>query len=415
MLTVAFVLVAWIATGMALLLVLTHRPIRAALAEPVLAAPVLIFESDDWGPGPVEDAGRLNDLAETLAGFRDVRGRHPVVALGMVLSEPDRERIRSSNLGEYHRRSLDLPQFQAILDAARQGVARGVFSVQLHGLEHCWPEALLAAAGRDPRVAQWLSTAEPISIEALPSALQTRWADCSTLPSRPLSARQIDAAVAEETAAFRKIFGEIPAVAVPPTFVWTPEVELAWRRLGVDSVVTPGRRYETRGSDGRPASPSADIYSGQLGPEGILYLVRDVYFEPSRGHCPERVLVALAERIPCGRPVLVETHRFNFTGQELECRHSLDALHALLEGALHAHPQIRFMSSSELAGILRNRHGELIESRLVRRARAYLTRLYGISRVRKALWLSGLILPGWLLWRLATLGTARKNTRLGKC
>jgi hypothetical protein len=34
----------------------TAAPVRAAWREPVLRHPVLIIESDDWGPGPAQQA-----------------------------------------------------------------------------------------------------------------------------------------------------------------------------------------------------------------------------------------------------------------------------------------------------------------------------------------------------------------------
>src|SRR3569833_4577887 len=62
--------------------------------EPVLRRPVLIFESDDWGPGDATHAEALRRLCEILGRYRDAEGHHPVMTLGMVLALPDRERMR---------------------------------------------------------------------------------------------------------------------------------------------------------------------------------------------------------------------------------------------------------------------------------------------------------------------------------
>ena len=60
--------------------------------EPVIRDPVLIIESDDWGPGPPDHALQLARLIEILTEFRDMSGRRPVMTLGMVLAVPDGRR-----------------------------------------------------------------------------------------------------------------------------------------------------------------------------------------------------------------------------------------------------------------------------------------------------------------------------------
>ncbi|MCA1926328.1 MAG: hypothetical protein LDL16_08645, partial [Thiobacillus sp.] len=47
------------------------RPLAARWREPVLRRPVLIIESDDWGAGPLAQAGALAALADTLQRVRD--------------------------------------------------------------------------------------------------------------------------------------------------------------------------------------------------------------------------------------------------------------------------------------------------------------------------------------------------------
>ncbi|NWG74418.1 MAG: hypothetical protein HXY24_07395, partial [Rubrivivax sp.] len=112
-----------------------------AWREPVLRHPVLIVESDDWGAGPLEQAAALREIAHVLARHRDATGRTPVMSLALVLAVPDGMAIRS---GEAYRRvALDDPRFEPVRQALRAGRERGVFALQLHGLEHYWPPALL--------------------------------------------------------------------------------------------------------------------------------------------------------------------------------------------------------------------------------------------------------------------------------
>ena len=75
------------------------RDLRRSWREPVLRYPVVIFESDDWGAGPLDQAKALADLREILARFKDRMGRTPVATLGIILATADTQRIRNAGGG----------------------------------------------------------------------------------------------------------------------------------------------------------------------------------------------------------------------------------------------------------------------------------------------------------------------------
>ncbi|MBP8901743.1 MAG: hypothetical protein KBG41_03930, partial [Thiobacillaceae bacterium] len=194
-------------------------------------------------------------------------------------------------------------------------------------------------------------------------------------------------AVAEEVAFYRQVFGAAPEVVVPPTFVWTPEVEAAWAAHGMRALVTPGRPCTGRDAQGRPDCASTPIHNGQRGLGDIRYLVRDRYFEPARGHRAEQGLQALAGKTAQGRPCLLETHRFNFTGAGAEA--ALAELDALLRRALAEHPTVRFISPAELAEHYRA-HGVRPFAPLGRRLAAWKARMQEVPRFARLARLTGL-------------------------
>jgi hypothetical protein len=264
----------WLAGSCALLMLAYRQPIAARWREPVLCAPVLIFESDDWGYGPDGQSRALDRLSEALAAFRDRHGRHPVMTLGVVLAGPDTDRMRAEGCRTYHRVTLEDPRLAPVRDAMSRGVARGVFSLQLHGMEHYWPECLMRNATTNGTVRDWLTGPAFPSTEALPSHLQSRWIDATGLPSKPLPVAEVVAAAGQESLIFAVTFGAPPEVAVPPTFVWTEDVESAWAGAGVRVVVTPGKRYEGRDRDGHLVPGERNLYNGATGPGEVLYVVR---------------------------------------------------------------------------------------------------------------------------------------------
>jgi hypothetical protein len=278
---VAVVVVAWLLLA-TLVLIGTSRQILVALwLEPSLKCPVLIVESDDWGAGPLEQAAQLERIADVLGSHVNRIGQKPVMTLGLVLGVADGRKIRSEGLRNHHRKSLGDPDLAPVLAAIRRGAEGGVFALQLHGGEHYYPPALLAAARRDARIADWLSISGLPKTEDLPAPLQSRWIDASELPSKPLGAEQIKAIALAEVTEFRAIFGHEAVVAVPPTFVWNDSVEAAWADAGVEVVVTPGRRYLARDAEGKLCAAGPAIVNGAGGETGVSYLVRDDYFEPA--------------------------------------------------------------------------------------------------------------------------------------
>jgi len=382
----AYALLAW-AFVLAALATAYRRHLAACWREPVLRVPVLVLESDDWGAGPAEQAPALRRLSKILSGARDATGRPAMMTLGVVLAIIDREAWRTS--GRYAARDLTASEHTEILAAMREGIAEGVFAPQLHGMEHYWPAALARSAVSDESVRRWLADGEATT-ESLPDVLQSRWVDASQLPSQALAAAEIQRAVAAERRLFESLFGETPRVAVPNTFVWNDDVERGWAAQGVRYVVTPGTRYEARGVDGALVSSGQRIANADGARNGLRYLVRDVYFEPARGHQPEQLGRGLAERTRLGRPCLVETHRFNYLGGEAE--RSFVTLHDALEQVVRVAPRVRWLKTSELGDAMIARDPAVIETSFPARFAVWVERALSLSRFRKLAWLCGFAL-----------------------
>jgi hypothetical protein len=380
--------------------ILWHYRLRllACWREPMLKRPVLIIESDDWGPGPEGDARDLNRLAEHLRTFADRDGNPPVMTLGVVLALPDSRRIRIDRGAHYHRLTLGDQRFAPIVDAMLQGRSAGVFALQLHGMEHFWPEAIMKAARSDDAIRVWMTEQELPDAQSLPSPLQSRWTDASGLPSAELSPEAIAGAVSEEVGTFAAVFGSSPRVVVPPTFVWSSEVERAWAEAGVVTLITPGRQFTVRDRTGRPAAPAKRwLVNGQRGEGRIRYLVRDIYFEPALQHTAEQCLKALADKVRLARPALVETHRFNFATDDRTAEQSFRELDRLLRGALTRYPELLFMSSERLSTAIAERDGALLETNMRKCLSVWLERLREIPRLSRLAWISGLIFPYFIL------------------
>lgn len=374
--------------------------LRALWREPVLRVPVLLFESDDWGAGPPEQADCLRRLRELLAAHRDTQGRHPVMTLGITLAAPDISEKADGAL-EYGRRFLDHPQQAPILEVMRRGIQDGVFAAQLHGMEHFMPEVLCEVARHDAAVKEWLLRGDRYS-EQLPDALQSRWIDARSLPSSEHPHEFVDAAVATEVAEFARIFGVAPAVVVPPTFICSQRVEAAWARQGVRVLVSCGTRFTGRDAQGRPVSDGSRQRNGDIS-NGLLCVVRDAYFEPVKGHRGAEVPAVLACYASCGRPLLLETHRSNFTALNPAAEQAYIELDQVIRLALARFPSLRFLSTAELGEAIAARNPALLDPSTRGRLYAWARRAGQPSPFERLARLTGMA----LLLRLLSLAACR--------
>ena len=388
--------------GNGLLVVVYRRDVWRLWREPVFRHPILIIESDDWGAGPPCQAAALREIADVLGRHRDATGRAPTFNLALVLAVPDGPAIRAD--GAYRRVCLDAPEFAPILATLREGQSRGVFALQLHGMEHYWPEALMASD--DGRVAAWLRQPAPAVTEQLPAHLQTRWVYAASLPSKPHADDAIRAAVADEVRTYARIFGAPPKVVVPPTFVWTRETELAWASHGVECIVTPGSRYTCRDARGLPAGDEGPIVNGDRA-GGLTYLARTDYFEPARGRDAAHALRVLDRTASAGRPCLLENHRDNFISDAQTRERSLVELDTLYRAAAARHGDLRFLSSWELGCVLRDRDPQWLIAGFRERLPFMWNRLRHTGRLWKFMAVTGLAAAGGLIVRW--FGTPRSG------
>jgi hypothetical protein len=385
--------IAAIWASIAALFLAKHRvALLSVWKEPCFKRPILIFESDDWGAGPDYQVDALRGLHDTAMSYQDYDGRHPVVTLAIVLGCADKVAMD----GGYRRTTLKDERFAALLPVIKAGAESGVFSLQLHGLEHYWPDVLLRVSQDNAKVAKWLSSAPDVGTEHLPPYLQSRWIDASKLPSAELNPEKIGQAAGEEVALFEEVFGVFPEVVVPPTFVWNARVEQAWRSAGVKVLITPGRQYSGRDGEGKPVSNGVAIYNGQRSEVGMMCLVRDDYFEPEKGHLADRALDALRRKTTLARPTLLEMHRSNFEEPPMR-RRTLAEISKILERALDEFEVLAFISPQQLAQFMEMSHPQWIERKLGPRLHVFTHRAEALPGVKKGLWVTGLILVTRLL------------------
>lgn len=373
--------------------------------EPVFRFPVLIIESDDWGPGDACQGQALENIIHILNRYHDSQGNSPTMTLGLTLAIADGEKIQASGFKQYYRKRLDAPEFENILGRIKEGQSNGVFYLQLHGMEHYWPPALMQSQESNMVIRDWLVSSN--KTEDLPSHLQSRWSDGSQLPSKSIEEREINDYVREECDVFNSLFEHSPVVIVPPTFDWNSLVEKAWVSQGLKTLVTPGMKFKGRDENGRLIPTGDMIFNGMQSQTGLTYLVRDNYFEPVRGHKSEDVERDITIKSEFARPTLLEMHRFNYYKETAQA--SLSELDRMLSRVCNNFPQIRFMTTEYLAQIIKNRDSNYLRQELFTRTGYCVKRMLLVSGLRKWVKLSGFIIVFRLL---ETLLLSRKEKQI---
>lgn len=385
-----YFLISWIMLWIAILSIRYRDNFRLYWKEPIIDFPVLIFESDDWGPGSEVHADHLEEIASILLKYTDSDGRHPIMTLGVILAAPDTKKIKDSKYNTYYRRFLNDKTYAKIKNTMIKGVNIGVFDIQLHGLEHYWPSNLMAAVSQDPKVKDWLEGSTCPETEYLPTALQSRWIDSTQMPSSALNAEQIRQAIINEVAVFAETFGFKPNVVVPPTFIWDMTAEKAWQNSEIKFLVTPGRRYESRDQHGQPCSLGGSIYNGEHSSSGLIYIVRDEFFEPIQGHTAAKALTSLKRKTELGQPTLLEIHRLNFIHSETQKENALSELDQCIAGAIAAYPNLKFLSTNQLAEFYST---NILQPSIFKHIRYFFYRIWEHDTIRKWLFISGLFIP----------------------
>lgn len=397
---VAILSIAWLLLCALVITLRYYQDLLVYWNESVIKYPVLIFESDDWGAGPLEQAQSLARLEKLLSQYADMRGHHPIMTLGAVLSIPHANKIKESAYETYYAKSLNHADFFSIKTAMINGKKQRVFDIQLHAMAHYWPGNLMHELRTSKEVRQWMEQEEFPRTELLPSVLQSRWVNTEILPTAALNNDEINKAAKEEVAVFKAVFGFIPKVVVPPTFVWNNVVERCWQQQKIKYIVTPGQCYDHRGSEGKPVGNGKKIINGQLSSEGLTYIVRNDYFEPSLGHTAKMAIKVLETKTKLAQPTLLEMHRFNYIQDNETTENSLTELDKVISSALDKFPNVLFLSTEELASKYLSQDSDFIERSYLVRLSICMQRIWMNDTIRKWLYLSGLFVPVLCLKKL---------------
>ena len=349
---------------------------------------IVVIESDDWGSirmpsvevkkklqqGGMElekdpysiydtlaDETDLCALYEVLTSVKDKNRRYAVITADTNVANPDFKKIAQSNYQEYYYEPFTetlkrTQESDKTFQVWQQGIDAGIFFPQFHGREHVnvrkW---LYDLRVNHANVRQWFDLGSYGTSYLVDKAQKDHYmmAFDSAIPKDITFYNQ---SIVEGLNLFETIFGFRSESFIATTYCWPLEVEQILIQEGVKYL--QGMVVQTIPVDnGENFKKKKNNFQGTKSKSGLIYLMRNAYFEPSQnrdfdwvGDCLRRINVAFK----CGKPATISMHRLNVIGRLVEENRTrnLALLKQLLKEIVKRWPDVEFMKSDELGRLI---------------------------------------------------------------
>jgi len=350
---------------------------------------ILVIESDDWGSirmpskktyqkfldngirvdrdpyckyDSLASKEDLEALFEVLKKVKDKNGRNAILTANSVVANPDFEKIKKSDFTQYHYEPFTetikkSPHHDGALELWRQGMSEGIFYPQFHGREHVNIKKWLHSLQVGEEVTRLSFEFKTFGLTSeVDSRINNNYMGAFN-SGLPEDIQQYNIILREGLDLFEKIFGYRSLSFIPTTYTWNPNIEQSLRLYGVkylQGIVSQRIPLD----DDTTFTYKNNNYQGTQSKSGLLYLMRNSYFEPSQNpsidwvsNCLNRIYIAFR----WNKPATISVHRLNFIGSIFpENRNqNLKLFSRLLNEIVKKWPTVEFMSSSQLGSLMK--------------------------------------------------------------
>lgn len=346
---------------------------------------LVVIESDDWGAirMPSKEAYNqflkegirvdndpycrydslankedLEALFDVLTSVKDKNGNYVVFTADAVVANPDFKKIREADFCEYFYEPITVtmansPAHEHVFDLWKEGIKEGIFHPQFHGREHL-------------NVTKWLAVLREGKDFVTKRAFELGTFGLTSNVSPNIqgnymgafdSAREKDIIMYKHVIEsgldlFKQIFGYQSESFIATTYTWSPLIEPFLKENGVkylQGMVTQKIPID----DGCSFTYRKTNFQGTYSNSGLIYLMRNCYFEPSQNpnfdwlnDCLNRVNIAFR----WGKAAVISSHRLNFIGNiDVQNKdRNLVLFRKLLNEIVKKWPDVEFISSDEL-------------------------------------------------------------------
>lgn len=345
---------------------------------------LVVFESDDWGSiripsrreydyfeklgfrmsespyclDSLESNVDITSLLEVLDSFKLKSGTKPIFTINNIVANPDFEKIRENNFEEYYYepftctygRYLDHDKSYTYL---LQGIHDNLLKPQLHGREHINTEKWLQLLKE--RNAQMLEFFD-LFMYGLPDSvlnenkilLQRVFMDDKAYNKNHCHV------LSDAVTLFEKVWGYPPKSFIAPNYFWDKTIECYLIKNKIKYLQGQRAQFLAKSNGTYQAKYH---FTGQRSNSGLIYLIRNCYFEPSFNYKKNWVDSCIKEifrSFQLHKPAIICTHRVNYIGgiDEKNRVHGLKELSTLIKTIIYNWPDVEFISSDQLGDII---------------------------------------------------------------
>lgn len=354
---------------------------------------IVVFESDDWGSirmpslavqkklqskgvkldytlgydsyDTLASADDLQKLFGTCNDVKDKNGNPAIITANCVVANPDFNKIRMSDFNDYHYELITdtmlkyYPQ-SSIFDNWKLGIEQGVFYPQFHGREHI-------------NVQMWMNALKN-NIEDTRFSFDNNYAYINLLKKNDIRQKNnsafnyqkeselpfLEEAIVDGLRIFENLFGYRSKSVICPAYVWDEKLEDILARNGVSFLQGTSFQQYTNYVQVVKKRKGKYHFCGQKNRNNQIYLVRNVFFEPSSfpyidfyDDCMSRIDISFK----CFKPAIISMHRLNFVSAlNVKNRdNNLMLFEKILRGIVKKWPDVEFMSSDSLGCLVENK------------------------------------------------------------
>ncbi len=343
----------------------------------------LVFESDDWGAirmpdkitfknfidlgmdtnhnpfnifDSLESPSDFNELFEILESFKDISGNHPIFTLNFIMSNPNFEKIKKSKFEQYYFDDLNLTykQFSYFENSSliKHGIELGLIFPEYHGRDHVNVYQWLDILKRGNLSYLKLFDLNLYGIDVVDNGSKRSNLMASLDFNSKEEKKYIELSIKEGVKQFIEFFNYSPTSFIAPCNVWHSSIEEVLYYSGITHLQS--LKWQLSPNPFNRSFDKIRHIQGELNKFGQVTTVRNCYFEPSTNknynwvdECINKVNAAFLMK----KPAIISTHRLNYMGgiYESNRRENLQLLKELISGVIKAHPDVKFISSRDLA------------------------------------------------------------------
>ncbi len=352
---------------------------------------IVLIESDDWGSirmssvqsfdklkkagmpidkihyniyDSLESNEDLEELFNVLTNHKDSTGRHPVITGVNVVANPDFDRIKEAEYGEYYYEPYTAtckryPKHDKVYELWIKGIKERLCVPAFHGREHLnvqrWMRLLQQGnksvhLGFDCGVTGISWGIDGEKIPSFQAAFDIDHMEDLTYMREVLTTG---------LSLFETLYGYKSKFFVPTNGPFNNSLEKALLEAGVVYIDTARKQQEPMG-DGQFKTNIR--YLGKKNKYDQVYLVRNCFFEPSsvgfevpQNHdwinsCLKEIEIAFFWH----KPAVISSHRVNYIGflHPENRERGLKMLNQLLGEIIKRWPDVEFMTSMELGDLI---------------------------------------------------------------